>query len=110
MNIVSFVLILIVVLVLTLLLAKLLTKVVENTSLGWLNRLMGLVLSLAVTALVLGIFAMAFDALNERFQIISDTKIISGSTVYSMLKDFADFVFPYLKQIFAPAAEVISGM
>ena len=106
LNIVSFVLLLIVVLLVLILLAKLLTKVVEMATLGWLNRVLGLVLSIFVTALILGLLATVFDALNERFQLVTDSKILADSVLYPLLQDFADFVFPFLKQIWAPVAEV----
>jgi membrane protein required for colicin V production len=87
------------------LLAKLLTKVVEMATLGWLNRVLGLVLSLFVTALVLGLLATVFDALNQRFQLVTESKVLSESVLYPILRDFADLVFPFLKQILAPVSE-----
>ena len=114
LNIIAFVLLLIIVLVALLLLSKLLTKIVEKATLGWLNRILGIVLSLFVTALTLGLLASMFDALNERFQIITESQILSNSVMYSLLKDFADLVFPFLKDMLAPVAEaageVISSM
>jgi len=105
LDIVSFVLLLIVVLLVLILLAKLLTKVVEMATLGWLNRVLGLVLSLFVTALVLGLLATVFDALNQRFQLVTESKVLSESVLYPILRDFADLVFPFLKQILAPVSE-----
>lgn len=105
LDIVSFVLLLIVVILVLILLAKLLTKVVEMATLGWLNRVLGLVLSLFVTALVLGLLATVFDALNQRFELVTESKVLSESVLYPILRDFADMVFPFLKQIFAPVAE-----
>ena len=106
MNIVSFVLILIVALVALILLAKLLTKVVEMATLGWLNRVLGLVLSIFVTALILGLLATVFDALNDRFQFVTESKTLADSVLYPALQDFADLVFPFLKQIWIPVSEV----
>ena len=105
LDIVSFVLLLIVVILVLILLAKLLTKVVEMATLGWLNRVLGLVLSLFVTALILGLLATVFDALNQRFELVTESKVLSESVLYTILRDFADMVFPFLKQIFAPVAE-----
>lgn len=105
LDIVSFVLLLIVVLLVLILLAKLLTKLVEMATLGWLNRVLGLVLSLFVTALILGLLATVFDALNQRFELVTESKVLSESVLYPILRDFADLVFPFLKQILAPVAE-----
>ena len=110
LEIVSFVLILIVALVVLILLAKLLTKVMEMATLGWLNRVLGLVLSIFVTALVLGLLITVFDGLNEKFELAKDSPLISGSMMYSLLRDFTNVAFPFLKELFEPAAEAISNI
>lgn len=110
LAIVSFVLLLIVALVILILLAKLLTKVIEMATLGWLNRVLGLILSIFVTALVLGLLITVFDSLNEKFEIAKDSKLIADSVMYSLLRDFTNVAFPYLKELFEPAAEAISNI
>ena len=101
---------LIVALVILILLAKLLTKVIEMATLGWLNRVLGLILSIFVTALVLGLLITVFDSLNEKFEIAKDSKLIADSVMYSLLRDFTNVAFPYLKELFEPAAEAISNI
>ena len=110
LAIVSFVLLLLVALVILILLAKLLTKVIEMATLGWLNRALGLILSIFVTALVLGLLITVFDSLNEKFEIVKDSKLIAESVMYSLLRDFTSVAFPFLKELFEPAAEAISNI
>lgn len=109
LNVVGFAVILLLSFAVVLLLAKLVTKLLDMASLGWINRVLGLVLSLLVTALVLGLLAMAFEALNGQFGFVKDSKLLEESTMYPLLKDFAQAAFPFLKQIIAPAAEAVSG-
>lgn len=109
LNIIGFAIILILTLVVVLLLAKIITKIVDMASLGWLNRVLGMVLSLFLTAFVLGVLAMVFEALNGQFNFVHDSKLLEESVVYPLLKDFAQTVLPFLKQIITPATEAIQS-
>ncbi|MBP5333059.1 MAG: CvpA family protein [Bacteroidales bacterium] len=108
LYIVGFVVVLLLTFVVVTIAGKLLTKLIEMASLGWLNRILGLVLSLVVTALTLGLLALAFDALNNQFELVNGS-VLSESLIYPLLKDFAQTVFPFIKQIIAPAAEALEG-
>ena len=99
LNVLSFALILIVISLAVLLLAKLLTKVVELAMLGWLDKLLGLVFALAVNALVIGVFIIMFDTLNQKFGLVKP-EVLDASVVYTTLRDLCYFVFPYLKAFF----------
>ncbi len=98
LQIVAFVVILVVVSLGVLLLAKLLTKVVEMALLGWLNKTLGAVSSILITALVLGVLIILFDTVNVQFELVK-SDILDTSVVYNALKDFGYFIFPYLKQL-----------
>ena len=98
LNVVSFAVILVVVSLGVALLAKLLTKVVELAMLGWLNKLLGAVLSVGVTALVLGVLIVLVDTLQHRFGLIK-TDILETSVLYGTIRDGACLVFPYLKEL-----------
>ena len=100
LNVVSFALILVVVSLAVLLLAKLLTKMVEMATLGWVNRLLGLVFALVVNALLIGLAIILFDTLNQKFALVQ-AETLDASVVYRALRDFSYFVFPYLKQLIA---------
>ena len=102
-KVLAFLLILIVVSLVVLLLAKLLTKVVEMALLGWLNKTLGVVSAILVTAVVLGLLIILFDTVNVQFGLVK-SEILETSTVYNLLKDFGYIIFPFLKQLIAPEA------
>ena len=99
LNVIAFALILVAVSLLVLLIAKLLTKVIELTMLGWLDKLLGLVFAIAVNALVIGVFIFLFDTLNTKFELVKP-EVLNGSIVYTTLRDLCYLVFPYLKSFF----------
>ena len=99
LNIIAFVLILVVISLGVLLLAKLLTKVLELSMLGWLDKTLGLVFALVLNALIIGVFIVMFDTLNTKFQLVNP-ELLDGAVVYSGLRDFCYLVFPYLKALF----------
>ena len=99
LNVISFALILVAITLVVFLLAKLLTKVAELAMLGWLDKLLGLVFALAVNALVIGVFIIMFDTLNQKFGLVKP-EVLDGSVVYTTLRDLCYFVFPYLKAFF----------
>lgn len=98
MRVIGFATVLVLALVAVILLAKLVTKVVEMASLGWLNKILGIVFSLFTTALILSILIILFDTVNVKFELVS-SPILQESVLYGHLKDFGYFVFPYLKQL-----------
>ena len=98
LHVIGFAAVLVVSLILVILLAKVVTKAVEMASLGWLNKLLGIVFSLFTTALVLAILIILFDTVNVKFELVKST-ILQESVLYGHLKDFGYFVFPYLKQL-----------
>jgi membrane protein required for colicin V production len=99
LNVISFALILVAITLVVFLVAKLLTKVAELAMLGWLDKLLGLVFALAVNALVIGVFIIMFDTLNQKFGLVKP-EVLDASVVYTTLRDLCYFVFPYLKAFF----------
>ena len=99
LNVISFALILVAVTLLAFLVAKLLTKVAELAMLGWLDKTLGLVLALAVNALVIGVFVVLLDTVNAKFGFVKP-EVLDGSVVYTTLRDLSYLVFPYLKSFF----------
>ena len=98
LHVISFALVLVAISVGALLLAKLLTKIFEVAMLGWLNKLLGVAFGILVTMLVLGVFVVLFDTLNVRFELVKGD-ILDESILYGAVKDFAYFIFPYLKEL-----------
>ena len=99
LNVVAFALILIAVSIVVLLVAKLLTKVLEMSMLGWLDKILGLAFALVVNGLLLGVFIILFDTLNLKFGFVKP-EVLDASIVYTTLRDFSYLVFPYLKAFF----------
>lgn len=97
-KVISFILILIVVIVVLYLVGKMLEGVVKLVTLGWLNKLLGVIFSFAKCILILGVVVLAFNALNNAFGIVKES-VISESVLYPIIKDIADCVFPYLKSL-----------
>ena len=98
LEIVAFALILILVFLALGALGKVLEATIKLVMLGWLNRLLGVVFAMMKTFLIIGLVIMAFSSLNETFQIIKpDT--LSQSVLYLPLKNTANEVFPYLRDM-----------
>ena len=99
LSVVAFALILVAVCLAVLIVAKLLTKVLEMSMLGWLDKVLGLAFALVVNALLLGVFIILFDTLNLKFGFVKP-EVLDASIVYTTLRDFSYLVFPYLKAFF----------
>ena len=107
LHVLGFVAVLVVVLIIVLFVAKLVTAAIEKASLGWLNKILGLVLSLAVSALVIGLLIILFDTVNLKFGLVK-SPVLQESLLYGALTDFGYAVFPYLKQFFSSASEAVN--
>ena len=102
LSVVAFALILVAVCLAVLIVAKLLTKVLEMSMLGWLDKILGLAFALVVNALLLGVFIILFDTLNLKFGFVKP-EVLDASIVYTTLRDLSCLVFPYLKAFFFKA-------
>ena len=98
LKIVSFALILVGVMAGLTLLSTLLEGFVKFVMLGWLNKLLGVLFSFLKCALIVGLVIMAFNSLNNSFNLISEEEL-AKSVLYPPLKDLAYTVFPYLKDM-----------
>ena len=98
LHVVGFIVMLLGVLIIVMCLAKVLTHVADAASLGWLNRALGFVFAIAVSALILSVLIILFDTLNTKFELIK-TPILNESVLYGHLRDLGYFVFPYLKKL-----------
>jgi membrane protein required for colicin V production len=98
LHVVGFIVMLLGVLIIVMCLAKVLTHVADAASLGWLNRALGFVFAIAVSALILSVLIILFDTLNAKFELVK-TPILNESVLYGHLRDLGYFVFPYLKKL-----------
>ena len=105
LSVIAFAIILIAVSLAALLLGKALSKILDMAMLGWLDKGLGLIFAIAVTAMILGLGVTLFDTLNSTYQIVKPEKL-EESFLYGGLRDFAGLVFPYLKQLLLPGANL----
>ena len=98
LEIVAFALILILVFLGLGVVGRLVEATIRLIMLGWLNRLLGVVFAMMKTFLIIGLVIMAFSSLNDTFQLIKP-EILSQSALYLPLKNTADEVFPYLRDM-----------
>lgn len=91
------------------LLGRLLAKALDALSLGWLNRLAGFLLAVLNTALVLGLLFILFNDLNANYFHLS-TEFLDKSFMYKWISALTNFIFPFLKNIFASVGGAVSGI
>jgi len=96
LDVVSFALIIIVAALLLHLLASLLTQALKSLSLGFLNRLLGLVFAILKVGLVLGLLILLFETLNSTLHIVKP-ETTADAVVYNALKEAAEKIFPILR-------------
>ena len=98
MNIIAFAIIFIFAVAILGLVGRLIKKIIRIAFLGWLDRLLGMMLALAVGLMVTGLCVVLFDSINNMLQLVKP-EILSESTLYGPVKDFAYNIFPYLKAL-----------
>jgi membrane protein required for colicin V production len=98
LKIVAFAIILIVVFITLGLIGRLLESILNFAFLGWLNKLAGVVFSLIKALLILGLIIIAFSSLNNTLELVKP-EVLADSTLYQPLKDAADAVFPYIRNM-----------
>lgn len=97
-KLISFIVIFLVVSVIFTLVGRLIEKIIKISLLGWLNRLLGVLLSLAVFAIAIAVLIHLFDTLNTNLHIVEQAKI-AESKFYPHLLNLANEVFPRIKEI-----------
>lgn len=98
LHVIAFALILLIVMLLVHLAGKAVEKVVKVMMLGWLNKLLGVVFALLKMVLIVGLVIILFDALNSTIPLVKESTL-GGSILYQPVKDIANTVFPYLKEL-----------
>lgn len=104
LYVISFVVIIIVTVALLHLLARLLSNIVNTISLGWLNSILGVVLSIVNTILVIGIILMAFKSFNDSTLHLS-TDLLDSSFMYRIISSVTDVLFPYIENLFTTISD-----
>ena len=97
-HIVAFALILLAVTVVLNLLGNMIERIVKFVMLGWMDKLLGAAFSLLKAVLLLGLLLILLDTLNSTLPIIP-AKVFEGSVLHDPVKNIAETVFPYLKEL-----------
>lgn len=98
LSIVSFAIIFIASAVLLHLAGRLIEKLLQFIMLGWLNRMLGLALSLFKCLLILGLAAYFFDSINAGGRLVS-RQIFDDSLLYGYIQDSNKAIFPYIQNL-----------
>lgn len=96
LSIIAFILVFIGIVVLISLLGKVLDNVVKAVALGFLNRLAGIIFGVLKVAVILSIFLLLFDAVDENVHLLP-AKQKAESKVYTPMKQLVPTLFPFIK-------------
>lgn len=100
-KIISFALIIIAVILVATILSKAIEKLFSLVMLGWLNKLLGVLLAFAGTAFLVGSVIALITFINETWFVIVPKDKIADSILYQPLEDLVNMVFPYFKKFFS---------
>lgn len=98
LKIISFTLILIAVFIILGLIGKLLEGIFKLVTLGWVNRVLGLVFALAKAFIIVGILIMVFNSLNDTFELVKPS-VMKDSVLYPYINQATNEIFPYIKDL-----------
>lgn len=96
---VSFILIFFVVALLLSLLGKIVEKIIKISLLGWLNKLLGIVMTFCIFAILVSVIVYFVDSANNLLEFIPKEKL-EESRFYPALLDFSKEIFPRFKELF----------
>ena len=97
-KIIAFVLIIIATCLCMHLLGKLLEKIIAT--LGWVNRILGMVLSIATTVLLIGVLLSLIEYVNDTWFTLVPKDTLAESKGVQIITSITDSVFPYIKDLF----------
>ena len=98
LGVIAFVVIFVLVYFGLLLLGHLVKGLVTLIMLGWVDKLLGVVFGLLKALLAIGLVIMLIDAASSVVTLIPETTI-KESVLYGPVKDVANVVYPYLKEL-----------
>ncbi|HZL11592.1 MAG TPA: CvpA family protein [Prolixibacteraceae bacterium] len=96
LSTIAFVVTFIAIVVIIHILGKVLDNAVKAVALGFLNRLAGIIFGILKTAVILSIFLLLFDAVDENVQILP-SKQKTESKFYAPMKQLVPTLFPFIK-------------
>jgi len=99
-KVISFILIIIGTLIIMSVIGRIMESLFSAVAIGWLNRLLGIVLSLSVGVLLSGVVLVILRYVDHNWFHVFEKAGISDSKLAEPILNIADKVFPYLKKIF----------
>ena len=97
---VSFILIFFAVALVLSLFGRIIEKIIKITLLGWLNKLLGVVMTFILTILLLSVVVYLVDSANNLLEFIPKEKL-EESRFYPALLQLSQEVFPHFKELFS---------
>ena len=97
---VSFAAIIIIVCLCMYLLGRLLEKIIKITTLDWINRLLGVLLSVCTVVLLIGALISLIEYVNTTWFVLIPPERMAEAKSVQIISSITDAVFPYLKQLF----------
>jgi membrane protein required for colicin V production len=73
-----------------------LDKMIKAVALGFLNRLAGVIFGILKTAVILSIFLLLFDAMDENVHLLPSSQK-TESKIYEPMKQIVPKLFPFIK-------------
>ncbi len=101
-KVISFILIFFVVALLLNALGRIVEKIIKISMLGWLNKLLGILMTFCLFALVISVLVYFVDSANNLLEFIPKEKL-EESRFYPALLQLAQDVFPHFKELFQQA-------
>jgi len=98
LKILSYIVTFIVVFILMHLIGKILDNLIKAVSLGFINRLLGGVLSVAIKVIVLSLLLWVFDQGNQIVPLVSQ-QTIDESALYKPIKDFSPVILKNIDKL-----------
>jgi membrane protein required for colicin V production len=96
-NVISFAVAFVSIVIVVHVVAFFVEKLIKAVALNFLNRMLGMVFGVFITAFVISIILLPVNQVNAERQIIKP-KHIQGSLLYKPLSSFAPAIFPYIKK------------
>ena len=96
LNIIAFVITFIAIVIVIFVLGKILDNAVKAVALGFLNRLAGIIFGVLKTAVILSIFLLLIESVDENVHLLpADQK--AESKIYTPMKQLVPTLFPFIK-------------
>jgi len=96
LSVIAFVITFIAIVIVIHILGKVLDNAVKAVALGFLNRLAGIIFGVLKTAVILSIFLLLFESVDENVRILPE-KQKAESKIYSPMKQLVPTLFPFIK-------------